>query len=64
MKSDGCRRWWLRGDGPALKEINTFDVNGSKRFERQWDERVRLLKIIIIIIYYLFSILGSKDSEG
>ena len=21
MKSDGCRRWWLRGGGPALEEI-------------------------------------------
>ena len=36
-----------------MKKFHAFNVNGSKRFERQWDERVRLWKInvrIIIII--------------
>ena len=33
-----------------MKKFHALDVNGSKRFERQQDERVRLLKINVIVL--------------
>ena len=33
-----------------LKKFHAFDVNGSKRFERQWDERVHLLMINVLVL--------------
>ena len=42
--ADGCE-----AAAQLLKKFHAFDVNGSKRFERQWDERVCIIIIIIII---------------
>ena len=43
--ADGCE-----AATQLLKKFHAFDVNGSKRFECQWDERVRLLKINVLVL--------------
>ena len=61
-RSSGCRRWWLRGGSPALEGFHPFDVDGSKRFESQQNERVRLLQINVLVILPGGGVLCSSAS--
>ena len=55
--ADGCE-----AAAQLLKKFHAFDVNGSKRFERQWDERVRLLKINVLVLLPRGGVLCSATS--
>ena len=50
--ADGCE-----AAAQLLRKFHPFDVSGSKRFERQRDERVRLFIIIIIIVIFIIIVI-------
>ena len=45
VAADGCE-----GTAQLLKKCHAFDGNGSKRFEPQRDDRVRLLQINVVVL--------------
>ena len=45
-----------------LKKFHAFDVNGFKHFERQRDERARLLKINVLVVLPDGGVLCSATS--
>ena len=55
--ADGCETV-----AQLLKKFHGFDVNWSKHFERQWDERVRLLKTNVLVLLPGGGVLCSATS--
>ena len=63
MKSDGCRRWWLRRGGPALEEIPSVSNASGTNVYVCWRSTYLsslIISIIIIIIIIIIIVITTK----